>query len=750
MRAIAHLKARRWLLGGRVQGVGFRPFVYRIAHRHHIEGWVRNLAGQVEILAQGDEKDLSRFAAALVAEAPPLARPEILSVTLTEPRESRGFVIKVSRSDGPAHIHVPPDQFLCEACVRELHDSRDRRHRYPFINCTQCGPRYTLIKRLPYDRANTTMATFDLCESCSAEYANMLDRRFHAEPIACPKCGPHVEFADITGELPRGDAALAACVAALTAGKVVAVKGVGGYHLMCDASNETAVALLRARKRRPDKPLAVMFPPDSARVDLRRAVIPTPDHEALLCDPMRPIVLIPKHPRSPLAAAVAPGCNEIGVMLPYSPLHHLLLKDFGGPLIATSANISGEPVLTDNDDVQKRLKHIADAFLHHNRPIARPADDPVYRVIAGKGRPIRIGRGSAPMEIELPVALPRPTLALGAHLKNTVAIGWDCRAVISPHLGDMDTPRGLALREQVAADLQALYGVTAETLLCDAHPGYATASLSRRWGLPVVAVHHHDAHASALAGEFTQPGDWLVFAWDGVGYGKDGSLWGGEALLGRPGQWRRFASFRPFSLPGGDRAAREPWRCALALRWEAGQRWVGEERDVELLRRAWELGLNCPRTSSVGRLFDAAAALLGLISMASHEAQGAMLLEAASSNAGEAIALPLARDADGVWRADWEPLLDRLMDSRVDPSARASLFHASLAVALVDQAKQARAECGVWRLGLTGGVFQNRLLCELVIHLAEQEGFTVHLPERIPCNDAGLSFGQLIEAGARI
>ncbi|HTP96641.1 MAG TPA: carbamoyltransferase HypF [Burkholderiales bacterium] len=739
-------EARRWVFGGRVQGVGFRPFVYRAAHRHRVEGWVRNLAGTVEVIAQGRPDNLLRFGDSLLADAPPLARPEKLADAPVPMQAMQGFAILDSRSGDLAHVEVPPDYFACDACLAELRDPADRRYRYPFINCTQCGPRYTLMRALPYDRPSTTMAGFAMCARCAAEYADPLDRRFHAEPIACPECGPRLEFRSGTSAL-RGEDALAACVAALASGQVVAVKGIGGYHLMCDAADPGTVARLRSRKARPHKPLAVMFPLDAGLSALSRAVRPDRTHRAALLDPMRPIVLVPRREDSPLAPDIAPGCNEIGAMLPYSPLHHLLLADFGAPLVATSANISGEPVLTENAEAETRLARVADAFLHHDRPIARPADDPVCRVVLGKPRPLRLGRGSAPLEIDLPFALPRPLLALGGHLKNTVALGWGRRAVVSPHLGDMDAPRSIDLLQQVAADLQALYGVSAGRVICDAHPGYATTRLAARRGLPVSKVFHHRAHASALAGEFDLPGEWLVFTWDGIGYGEDGTLWGGEALLGRAGAWRRVASLRPFALPGGERVAREPWRSALALCWETGRRWDDCPHEAGLLRQAWERGLNCPRTSSAGRLFDAAAALLGLVAEASFEAQAAMALESACTGDGEAVALPLAR-RDGLWVSDWAPLLDVLCDERRSIGARAAAFHAALASVVLDQARAVRSAHGVSRVGLTGGVFQNRVLCERVARLAAENGFDVFVPERVPCNDAGLSFGQLVEAGA--
>ena len=470
-------------ISGRVQGVGFRPFVYRLAHQHQITGWVRNVDGAVEIHAEGRPAQLQRFGDALLAEAPPLSAPGPLAVTICATEHAAGFSILDSASTSVADIHLPPDGFVCADCLAELHDPANRRHRYPFINCTQCGPRYTLITALPYDRPNTAMRDFALCPDCRREYENPLDRRFHAEPIACPVCGPHLQF--VSGEdIHDGDeAALAAAVAALRSGKIVAVKGVGGYHLLCDATRDEAVAALRARKPRPAKPLAVMFRDLAA---LSRAVHTTPELDSFLASPERPIVLLPKRADSGLSEHIAPGLAEVGCLLPYSPLHDLLLNDFGGPLVATSGNLSGEPVLTENREAQARLAHIADAFLHHDRPIVRPADDPVYRVIAGLPRPLRLGRGRAPLELELPVSLAEPVLALGSHMKNTLCLAWGTRAVVSPHIGELDTLRSLDTLAQVAADLQRLYRVQATRLIVDRHPGYGTRRYARDSGLALV------------------------------------------------------------------------------------------------------------------------------------------------------------------------------------------------------------------------------------------------------------------------
>ncbi len=727
-------------IGGRVQGVGFRPFVYRLAHEHGITGWVRNADGAVEIHAEGEPAQLQRFSAALVSEAPPLSVPGPLAVAACASGHAAAFAILDSAASNRTDIHLPPDGFVCADCLAELHDPANRRHRYPFINCTQCGPRYTLITALPYDRPNTAMRGFALCPDCRREYENPLDRRFHAEPIACPVCGPHLQFAAGDATHEGDEAALAAAVAALRAGKSVAVKGVGGYHLLCDASSDAAVAALRARKPRPVKPLAVMLRNLAA---LRTVVHTTPGLESFLASPERPIVLLPKRAGAPLSGQIAPGLAEIGCLLPYSPLHDLLLNDFGGPLVATSGNLSGEPVLTENREAQTRLAHLADAFLHHDRPIVRPADDPVYRVIAGQPRPLRLGRGTAPLELELPVALPEPVLALGSHMKNTLCLAWGTRAVVSPHIGELDTPRSLDTLAQVADDLQRLYRVQATQLIVDRHPGYGYRRFVRGSGLPLAEIWHHHAHASALAWEFPDVDEWIVFAWDGVGLGEDQTLWGGEAFTGTPGRWQRAASFRPFHLPGGDKAGREPWRAAAALLWETGQ---VAPFAPEALYQAWTAQLNSPASSSVGRLFDAAAALSGVCSHASFEGEGPMRLEAiADIAAGDAVALPLERDPAGIWRSDWAPLLPMLTDITRPPATRAASFHLSLAQALIEQARQLRAQTGAESVGLAGGVFQNRLLAEAAIDRLQAAGFAVHLPQRVPVNDAGLSFGQVIE-----
>lgn len=740
--------ARQWSITGKVQGVGFRPFVYRLAHELQVNGWVRNSLGQVDIHGEGSPEALQRFAEDLVRRAPAIAEPRVQATVETAVRRYPDFRILASEAGSIPRIHIPADFFTCDDCLHEMHSPHERRHDYPFINCTQCGPRYTIIRCLPYDRPNTSMAEFPLCEDCRREYEDPLDRRFHAQPLACPVCGPALHFHDEDQLNHYAGAALDACVAAIETGLIVALKGVGGYHLVCDANRPSAVGRLRRLKPRPDKPLALMLPmrgEDQLDAVRQLATVET-DQAELLRSPGRPIVLLESRPAM-VPDGIAPGLREVGVMLPYSPLHHLLLARLDRPLVATSANISGEPVLTDNGEVEQRLGHVADACLHHNREIVRPADDPLYRRIGGMLRPLRMGRGNAPLELELPECLAQPTLACGSHMKNTVALAWDSRLVVSPHIGDLDSRRSQAVYQQVVADLQALYQVQAERVVCDAHPGYASTRWAQNSGLPLVSIQHHHAHASALAYEYWNDDDWLVFTWDGVGYGADGTLWGGEALLGRPGTWQRVASMLPFYLPGGEKAGREPWRSAAALCWQAGVAWNDLPGDSELLRQAWQKRLNCPQSSAVGRLFDAAAALTALHQRSTFEGQGPMLLEhACNGRAADHPALPQIESGNGLLQADWRDLLPMLLDKEIDVGERAARFHGCLANTLLAQATLLRKRHGIRQVGLCGGVFQNRVLADFAMQQLEAAGFAVYLPLKLPANDAAISTGQVIEA----
>lgn len=744
--------ARSIRLAGQVQGVGFRPFVYRLAHRHNIQGWVQNQLGEVEVLAQGRRPDLDAFLSGLIDDAPPLSRPMLAAVEDVASQTLDGFRILDSAAAHAASIHVPPDYFTCDDCVRELRDPADRRYRYPFINCTQCGPRYTLIRAMPYDRPNTSMAEFPLCDACRQEYEDPADRRFHAEPVACPVCGPRLYFHDRQGGESRdNEQALVLCLQALADGAIVAVKGVGGYHLMCDAANDETIARLRVAKPRPDKPLAVMMPVggDDELDYLRHELEPGPAEIERLLSPARPIVLVRRRASSSLSPLIAPGLAEVGVMLPYSPLHHLLLGGFGRPLVATSANISGEPVLTEARDVEARIGVFVDVYLHHDRPIVRPADDSVFRPMADGLQPIRLGRGSTPLEIALPVPLDQPTLAVGGHMKNTIALAWGRRLVVSPHIGDMDTERSLTVFESVVEDLQHLFGVEAQAFVCDAHPQYATSRWARDRGLAPTRIPHHIAHASAAARDWPEGETGMVLTWDGVGFGEDGTLWGGETFVGAPGSWRRAATMRQFRLPGGERAGREPWRSAAALCWETGIDCPVSPAGTELVAEAWRRSINTPVSSAVGRLFDAASALTGLAVDASFEGQGPMLLEAAADGCHGGMDLPLSRDERGLWVIDWAPLLPMLSDPARTPAARAAVFHDSMSRAALATAIRLRNETGARRVGLAGGVFQNRLLTDTTIARLRKNDFEVALDTVLPVNDGGLCAGQIIEHAAR-
>ena len=827
--------ARRIVVTGRVQGVGFRPFVYVTAHKLGITGTVLNGSGKVFIHAEGSAEILDRLEHALIHSAPPLARPKLALSEQAELKPARTFEILPSEDASAPEIHLPPDLYTCDDCVEELNDPAERRHGYPFINCTQCGPRYTIITAMPYDRPNTSMADFPLCDNCRAEYESPTDRRFHAQPLACPECGPSLQYvvgasiareeanvgaghardrqnvraghardsqnvraghardsqtvrASLAREIKntgREQGPLLQAIQALEEGMIVAVKGVGGYHLMCDAANDEAVIRLRERKKRPHKPLAVMFPisGEDGLDAVRHSLLLDHISAQAVTDPARPIVLVPKSEDTHLSRHLAPGLKELGAFLPYSPLHHQLLKIYGRPVVATSGNISGEPVITDNQEAQHRLQHVADAFLHHNRPIVRPADDPVIRPIAGKARVVRLGRGIAPLELPLPFHLPTPMLATGGHMKVTVALAWENRVVISPHIGDLDSPRSNDIFNKIIIDIQKLYDVKSQNIICDLHPGYSSTRWAEQQGLPIVQVQHHTAHASSLAGEHPDIDKWLVFTWDGVGYGSDGSLWGGEALAGKPGTWKRMASFRPFRLVGGDKAGREPWRSAAALMWAEGREWsvggrhagdrsVGGMADshsrghgplpqqgsllqppsgagVNLAFEAWKQKTNTFETSAVGRLFDAVAALVLNRHMASFEGQGPMELEQIAIRGCEPVPLPLELDTKGIHRSNWAPLLDVLSDSAIPPAQRAGIFHETMAQALVDQALSIRGEYDYAAVGLSGGVFQNRLLTELVVGKLENQGIEARLHQGIPANDGGLCFGQIIEAMAR-
>jgi len=730
---------------GAVQGIGLRPFVHRLATQMGLPGWVQNSAAGVEIEVEGPRERLDAFLARLRTEKPPVAVYHGMEHAFLEPLGLRGFEIRASSAAGARRAGVLPDIAACPECLREVSDPADRRFRYPFANCTHCGPRYSILESLPYDRPNTSMRGFAMCDACRAEYENPRDRRFHAQAIACPACGPQLELWDPTGNaLARGDAALRAAAAEVRAGRILAMKGLGGFLLLCDARDAGAVARLRARKHREEKPFALMAATLEAAKALAEA---TAAEEALLVSPEAPIVLL--RSRGAVCAGVAPGSPLIGVMLPTTPLHHLLAQEIGFAVVATSGNLSDEPICTDEREALERLSGIADAFLAHDRPIARPVDDSVARIIAGRATLLRRARGYAPMPIVLGTPL-RPVMAAGAHLKNTVALAVAGGVVVSQHIGDLDTAGARAAMERTARSLEALYEFQPEAVACDLHPDYASTVYAQSRGVPVVRVQHHFAHVLSCMAENEVAEPALGIAWDGTGWGPDGTVWGGEFLLVRDNSWQRVAHLRTFPLPGGEAAVREPRRAALGLAYEIFGEALPPEvtchfrpEETRVLLGMLRAGVSAPRTSSAGRLFDAVAAVAGLRARCSYEGQAAMQLEFATDDEFTAEAYPFPMNGSLL---DWEPLLRVLLDDlrgAVPISRVSAKFHNALAAGMVAVARHV----GVERVVLSGGCFQNRVLAERAIEALEAAGFAVFRHLRVPPNDGGIALGQAVAAG---
>jgi len=746
---------------GTVQGVGFRPFLARLADGLGLSGWVLNDREGVLIEVQGPAAALEAFLEALQTQTPAAAKLSGFQrdecAELSGP-DSAVFLIRQSSVEGDQiRLSVPPDLATCPDCLHELADPADRRHGYPFINCTHCGPRYSILESLPYDRERTSMRAFRLCPDCAREYASPSDRRYHAEPVACPVCGPSLQFHDATAQLPEeGGRALERAVALLKTGGILAVKGIGGYHLMVDAGNASAIAELRQRKRRLEKPLAVMFRDERSLLEHCEVGEGSLN---LLRSAAAPIVLLRRLPDSTLPPGVAPGNPFLGALLPYSPLHHLLMRSFGGPLVATSGNLSEEPLCHSEPEVFERLKGIADAFLAHNRVIVRPIDDSVLRE-EGEGSHIllRRARGLAPAPLPLPSWLPPgpSLLCLGGHMKNSVALATAEAIVLSPHLGDLSTARSLEAFRQGIALLTQLLGEEPSLMACDLHPDYASTVHARRLGRPLLQVQHHAAHLFACLGEQEElPERSLGFCWDGTGLGTDGGIWGGEFLLHdhKAGSLARVARLRPFRLPGGDQAAREPRRSALALVQAAGLP-VDPERELDF--KAGELavlgslaargGGLAPECSSLGRLFDAVAALLGLRLRSSFEGQAAMELEFIADRARSIPGIePLPftlRERAGMLELDWEPALRTLLEARGhrEPAELALAFHRGLAQGAARLAD--RLDSPV--VALSGGCFQNALLLRECRHSLTTRGRLVLSHRRLPPNDGSLCFGQAV------
>ncbi len=741
---------------GVVQGVGFRPHVYRLARELGLAGWVLNDERGVVVEVEGDGAAVTRFLERLAADAPPLAAVERLEAEDRAPTGAPGFRIVESARQGDPAALVSADTATCDDCLRELFDPADRRHRHPFISCTNCGPRFTIVRGVPYDRPRTTMAGFAMCGDCRREYEDAADRRFHAQPIACHACGPVVRLADRSeATLAVRDDALAAAAAALRAGRIVAVKGLGGFHLACRADDESAVAALRARKHREEKPFALM----AADLRAARALVELgPEEEALLLGRERPIVLAPRRAGAPVAAAVAPASRELGVMLPYSPVHHLLLADAATTLVMTSGNVSDEPIAYEDDDALARLAGIADIFLLHDRPIHMRTDDSVVRAVRGRPLMLRRSRGHVPRSLELPLAAPRPLLACGAELKSTFCLARGRRAWVGHHIGDLATWETLRSFREGIAHFERLFAVAPEVVAHDLHPDYlSTAYALERDELRPVGVQHHHAHLAACLAEHGEQGPAVGVIYDGTGYGLDGTVWGGELLAGDLCDFERAGHLWPVPMPGGEQAIREPWRMARAWLLAAGATAralaarVGPERwDAvgELARR----GVASPETSSIGRLFDAVGALCGGPLRVTYEGQAAVELEAlAAPEAAAGGVYPLPVGGDHVLDArETVRAVAADLGAGTAPAVVAARFHAAVADASARACLRVAAERRTGTAVLSGGVFQNRLLLARTGAALEEAGLRVLVSRRLPPNDGGIAFGQAAVAAARL
>jgi hydrogenase maturation protein HypF len=751
----AHISVR-----GVVQGVGFRPFVYRLAREYALNGWVRNTSAGVEIEIEGAGEAIESFLRDLQTQTPPLARIEGLESSPLPPLGERGFVIHESQAEAGRYQLISPDIAVCADCQRELLDPADRRYGYAFTNCTNCGPRFTIIEDIPYDRAKTTMRAFCMCPACQAEYDDPLNRRFHAQPNACPVCGPQLTLLDNQGEAQQG-APLQEAARLLGEGRVLAIKGLGGFHLAGDATNPQAVQLLRQRKQRPDKPFAVMV----ADLEMLRAHCqePTAAEMALLTAPQCPIVLLPWRAGSTIAQEVAPRYRYLGVMLPYTPLHHLLLRAVGRPLVMTSGNLSEEPIAQDNDEALRRLGHLADYFLLHDRGIYSRYDDSVWFAPSSGPQPIRRARGYAPAPLKLPFQLPQ-VLACGAESKNTFCLTKDNYAFLSQHIGDLENLETLEHYERTIALYRRLFRVSPVAIAHDLHPDYMATryaqELAAQQGWPLIGVQHHYAHLASCLADNGYPAEAdpaIGVILDGTGFGTDGAIWGGEFLVGDYRHWRRAGQLEYLPLAGGEGAIRSPYRLAAAYSLALLGRipelpslrvLTPEERAV--IGQQVERGLNAPPTSSCGRLFDAVAALCGFSGRVSYEAQAAIELEMAAMDAEKAEAYPFAIAAGErhiIRLAEtWAAIVADLQAGR-SPSFVGARFHATVARMILEMCERIAAESGLRTAALSGGCFQNRLLLELTVPPLRRAGFGVLLHRQAPCNDGGLALGQAVVAG---
>ncbi len=737
---------------GVVQGVGFRPLVYRLATALRLNGWVLNSAQGVFIEAEGARKTLDQFLFRLEKEKPPRAFIQSLECSWLDAVGYDSFEIRSSDAAGEKTALILPDSATCADCLREIFDPQDRRCLYPFTNCIHCGPRFSIIEALPYDRSNTSMKKFVMCPECDDEYHDPRNRRFHAQPNACPKCGPHLELWDEAGNIAaRKHEALLRTVEIIRSGIIVALKGIGGFQLIVDARNEAGVQRLRERKRREEKPFALMYPSlESVRRDCRISEL----ESRLLLSPESPIVLLDRGSGgSDLASSVAPHSPWLGVMLPYTPLHHLIMRELAFPIVATSGNLANEPICIDEHEAFERLHDIADAFLVHDRPVVRHVDDSVARVMLQREMVLRRARGYAPLPVHLKSPAPR-VLAVGANLKNAVALGIGNDIMISQHIGDMETEQACAAFRKVTADFQRLYDVDPEITACDLHPDYLSSKFARQ-SAKSFAVQHHYAHVLSCMAENELEAPVLGVAWDGTGYGTDGTIWGGEFLLIDETSFERVAHFRQFRLPGGEASIKQPRRCALGVLFEILGDKLFDRRDLILLQHfnGSELTLlqqmlrkqvNAPVTSSVGRLFDAVASLSGLRQRVSFEGQAAMALEFAIQRGIEGF-YPFDVMGQGTGIVDWQPMILALLadlQRGQTIGGIAAKFHNTLAEVIVSISRR----YGRAAIVLTGGCFQNKYLTERTVRRLQAEGFRPYWHQRIPPNDGGVALGQVMAA----
>ena len=747
----------RIVVRGAVQGVGFRPFVYRLANELKLYGWVSNSPQGLFVETEGARDGLDAFMLRLEEEKPPRAMIYSLESSFLDPVGYREFEIRSSEDHGDKSALILPDIATCPDCLGEVLDPGNRRFRYPFTNCTNCGPRFSIIEELPYDRANTSMKKFTMCAECEREYRDPLDRRFHAQPNACPECGPQLELWDENGAvISEQDEALSQMAIAVRSGKILALKGLGGFQLIVNARDEAAVVRLRERKQRAEKPFALLYPSlEAIESDCEVSEL----EKRLLLSSESPIVLLARRDRSQqLAPSIALGNPSLGVMLPYTPLHHLLMRELDFSVVATSANLSDEPMCIDEREARNRLRGIADVFLVHDRPVVRHMDDSIARIIAGREMILRRARGYAPLPITLPSTLnPQPSiiiLALGAHLKNTVALKIEDNIFVSQHVGDLETKQAYSAFCRAAADLPRLYDAKIDLIACDMHPDYLSTKYAADFGAPNESVQHHWAHVCACMAENEITAPALGVAWDGTGYGLDGTIWGGEFLLAKTaGSFERVAHLRPFPLLGGDAAIREPRRSALGLLYEifGDSCWNipklvrdFSENEKALLRHMLRKKINLPLTSSAGRLFDAAAALIGLRQRSSFEGQAAMELEFVIHQEVRATYSFVVTDA-ATMVVDWELAIRELL-ADVERGEEAGVVSAKFHNTLVEAIVAIAGKVGEKRVVLTGGCFQNRYLTERTVERLREENFQPYWHQRIPPNDGGIALGQVVAA----